>query len=80
MLGLLVQQSADLTNIVDDLLVAAKVDMGQLEVTSVSVDLRAQAAQALEGLDPGSRKVVKLTTDTSAVPETRREFARSSGI
>jgi signal transduction histidine kinase len=64
MLGLLVQQSADLTNIVDDLLVAAKVDMGQLEVTSVSVDLRAQAAQALEGLDPGSRKVVKLTSDT----------------
>jgi signal transduction histidine kinase len=64
MLGLLVHQSADLTNIVDDLLVAAKVDMGQLEVISVSVDLRAQAAQALEGLDPGSRKVVKLTNDT----------------
>jgi len=64
MLGLLVQQSADLTNIVDDLLVAAKMDMGQLEVTSFSVDLRAQAAQALEGLDPGSRKVVKLTSDT----------------
>jgi signal transduction histidine kinase len=64
MIGVLVQQSADLTNIVDDLLVAAKVDVGQLEVTSVSVDMRAQAAQALESLDPGSRKVVKLTTDT----------------
>lgn len=64
MLGLLVHQSADLTNIVDDLLVAAKVDMGQLEVTSVSVDLRAQAAQALESLDPGTRKVVTLTEDT----------------
>jgi signal transduction histidine kinase len=64
MMGLLVQQSADLTNIVDDLLVAAKADMGQLQVTTVSVDMRAQAAQALESLDPGSRKVVRLSNDT----------------
>jgi signal transduction histidine kinase len=64
MIELVVQQSGDLTNIVDDLLVAAKADMGQLEVSRVSVDLRAQAAQAVEGLDAGSRGAVKLHTTT----------------
>lgn len=65
MIELVVQQSGDLTNIVDDLLVAAKADMGQLEVSSVSVDLRAQAAQAVEGLDVESRRAVKLNTTTA---------------
>lgn len=65
MIELVVQQSGDLTNIVDDLLVAAKADMGQLEVSSVPVDLRAQAAQAVEGLDAGSRQAVNLHTTTA---------------
>lgn len=51
MVELLVQESADLTNIVDDLLVAAKSDLGRLEVSIVPVDLRAQAAQAIESLE-----------------------------
>jgi signal transduction histidine kinase len=63
MLQLLVQQSGDLTNIVDDLLVAAKTDIGQLEISEVAVDLRAQAAQAVESLDPESRKQVNLPDD-----------------
>jgi PAS domain S-box-containing protein len=49
MTSILIRQSGDLTNLVDDLLVAAKANTGKLEVTIVSVDLRAQAAQALEG-------------------------------
>ena len=64
MTGLLVQQSNDLTNIVDDLLVAAKADLGQLEVARVSVDLRAQAAQAVESLDAESRQMVELPLET----------------
>jgi signal transduction histidine kinase len=57
---LLVQQSGDLTNIVDDLLVAAKSDIGQLEISEVAVDLKAQAAQAVESLDVESRMRVAL--------------------
>lgn len=41
-------QTGDLTNIVEDLLVAARADNDTLTVAHVSVDLRAQAAQILE--------------------------------
>jgi len=47
----LVRQATDLTNIVNDLLVAAKTDTGTLHVTQVPVNLRAQAAQALEAFE-----------------------------
>ena len=48
MIRLVAEQGMDLTNIVDDLLVAAKSEAGTLEVARVRVDLRAQAAQVLE--------------------------------
>jgi PAS domain S-box-containing protein len=48
MIRLVAEQGMDLTNIVDDLLVAAKSEAGTLVVASVRVDLRAQAAQVLE--------------------------------
>ena len=51
LLGTIVRQAADLTNIVDDLLVSAKNDTGTLHLTLVPVTLRAQAAQALEDFD-----------------------------
>lgn len=44
----LVQQGAELSNIVDDLVVVARADLGDLNVTSVKVDLLAQARQVLE--------------------------------
>jgi signal transduction histidine kinase len=46
-----VRQATDLTNIVSDLLVAAKSDTGTLHVTQVPVNLRAQTAQALEAFE-----------------------------
>jgi signal transduction histidine kinase len=46
--GSVLKQAADLNNIVSDLLVAAKADMGQLTVSRVPVNLWAQAAQVLE--------------------------------
>lgn len=52
-LDIMVEQGADLTNIISDLLVAAKSDIGDLVVASVPVDLRAQTAQVLESLDRG---------------------------
>ncbi|HSO50086.1 MAG TPA: GAF domain-containing sensor histidine kinase, partial [Acidimicrobiia bacterium] len=48
MIRLVAEQGMDLTNIVDDLLVAAKSEAGTLVIARVRVDLRAQAAQVLE--------------------------------
>jgi signal transduction histidine kinase len=48
LLELVVEHGADLTNIIADLLVAAKADIGAMEVASVPVNLRAQASQVLE--------------------------------
>jgi signal transduction histidine kinase len=51
LLELVVAQGTDLTNITNDLLVAAKADIGALEVTLVPVNLRAQTAQVLEAFE-----------------------------
>ncbi|MFQ5518051.1 MAG: ATP-binding protein, partial [Acidimicrobiia bacterium] len=44
-------EASDLSNIVDDLLAAARAEMGTLEVAAVRVDLSAQVAQVLESRD-----------------------------
>jgi signal transduction histidine kinase len=47
------RQAGDLTNLVSDLLSSAQAEIGQLSVTRVPVNLRAQAAQIMEDLtDP----------------------------
>jgi len=51
LLKMVVAQGTDLTNITNDLLVAAKADIGTLEVTLVPVNLRAQTAQVLEAFE-----------------------------
>jgi signal transduction histidine kinase len=58
------KQAADLEHIVNDLLVAAKAEMGELTVSRVPVNLSAQAAQVLEeygeksaGIEVGGKKV-----------------------
>jgi PAS domain S-box-containing protein len=58
-------QTSDLTNIVEDLLVAARADNDTLTVVKVPVDLRAQSAQVLEALggDPAVGRI-RLTGDT----------------
>jgi len=48
MIGTIVSESVDLTNIVDDLLVAARAEIDVLTVARVAIDLRAQASQILE--------------------------------
>ena len=50
LLDMVVSEGTDLVNIVSDLLAAAKADSGTLTVSRVSVSLRAQAAQVLEGI------------------------------
>ncbi|MGA8040872.1 MAG: PAS domain S-box protein, partial [Acidimicrobiia bacterium] len=57
-------QTADLTNIVEDLLVAARADNETLKVAQVSVDLRAQSAQVLEALSGEGGHTIELTGPT----------------
>jgi signal transduction histidine kinase len=63
LLEAIVRQAADLTNIVNDLLVAARHDTGTLNIKLVPVTLRAQAAQALEAFDQEKVGSVALTGD-----------------
>lgn len=50
LLGAIADQGYELANIVEDLLVAARAEIGDLNVSSVSVNLRAQTAQVLESM------------------------------
>lgn len=49
LLEIIAGQAADLSNIVEDLLVAARAELGQLAVMSVPIDVHAQVAQVIEG-------------------------------
>ncbi len=51
MTAAIAEQSGEVAAIVEDLLVAARTDIGKLNVATVSVNLRAQTAQVLEILD-----------------------------
>jgi signal transduction histidine kinase len=61
LLEMVVGQGMDLTNIVNDLLVAARADIGKLHIALVRVSLRAQAGQVLEMLDPEQVGNIELT-------------------
>ena len=50
MVELLAREAFDLSGIIDDLLVAARIEIGKLEVTEVSTALRAQLAQVTREL------------------------------
>ncbi len=63
LLETIVRQAADLTNIVNDLLVAARNDTGTLHITLVPVTLLAQAAQALEAFEQEQVGHIALTGD-----------------
>jgi signal transduction histidine kinase len=63
LLETIVRQAADLTNIVNDLLVAARDDTGTLHITLVPVTLRAQASQALEAFEQEQVGHITLTGD-----------------
>jgi len=55
LLALIARESADVADIVEDLLAAARAEIGRLTVTRVAVDLRVQVAQVLESrvTEPG---------------------------
>jgi hypothetical protein len=54
------REGQDVLYLVEDLLAAARADSGELSITTVSVDLRAQAAQVLESWDAESVSDLRL--------------------
>ncbi|HDL41888.1 MAG TPA: PAS domain S-box protein, partial [Actinobacteria bacterium] len=68
LLEVLTNEGADVANIVEDLIIAAKADIEKLHVMRVPVDLRVQAVQSLEGWGPKTRQQIHLSDDTAHCP------------
>ncbi len=67
LLGYIVEQSRDLSHLVEDLLVASRVDTGQLKVAVEQISLREQVDQTLRGLrTPDDRSIEPPATDAAA--------------
>ena len=76
----IVDHSMDITNIVSDLLIAATADVDALRVACVSVNLDAQAAQVIEGLNPVQQARIELSScqiTAAADPERVRQILRN---
>ncbi len=58
MIQAIAEQGADLANLIDDLLVSARAELGQLTITQVPVTLHAQTAQVIESIVPKDRNVM----------------------
>jgi len=78
-LGSIAHEASDLAGLVDDLLVAARAEIGQLNVNAAPVDLRAQTSQVLEGLgEEGQRvKVAGARSQAVADPSRVRQILRN---
>lgn len=72
MISSIVEESMDLANIVEDLLVSAKAEIGALAVVEVPVDLRAQASQVLEGWRPSQAGRVGIEGSATALGDPAR--------
>lgn len=80
LLATVVRQGADLTNLVNDLLIAAKADIGTLHVARVPVDLRLQVGQVLEAFTSDQAAGVTLAGDSLeavADPDRVRQVIRN---
>ena len=71
LLEIIASQAADLSNIVEDLLVAARAELGQLAVMSVPINVHAQIAQVVEGRQMTGRAI--------SVPDRPEEPIRAKG-
>jgi PAS domain S-box-containing protein len=60
LLGLIVEQSRELAHLVEDLLVASRMETGQLKVTAERISLAEQVAQTLRGLPVPEGRTLEL--------------------
>ena len=80
LLGAIADQGYELANIVEDLLVAARSEMGDLNVCQVSVNLKAQTAQVLESMRNEEARSVDIEGDAQFVladPQRVRQVLRN---
>ena len=63
LLGTVGRQAGDVSHLIEDLLIAARAESGSLRVTCVDVNLAAQTAQVLEGLDHDRVSAVHVDTE-----------------
>jgi signal transduction histidine kinase len=76
----LVQQGADLADIVDDLLISAKANLGQLELAKVTIDLALEAARVVKGMPDTGHTTVSLCSGGAralADPARTRQIIRN---
>jgi signal transduction histidine kinase len=80
LLGAIADQGYELANIVEDLLVAARSEMGDLNVSQVSVNLKAQTAQVLESMRNEEASSITISGDPQfalADPQRVRQILRN---
>jgi PAS domain S-box-containing protein len=80
LLDAIADQGYELANIVEDLLVAARVEIGELTINCVPVNVKAQAAQVLESMrhkDTDSISVDGQNFTASADPQRVRQILRN---
>jgi signal transduction histidine kinase len=73
MVDFIAREAFDLSGIIDDLLVAARMEIGKLEASAVPTALRAQLSQVLETWDPGTvSRVTVMGGDPKAIADPAR--------
>ena len=80
MVDFIAREAFELSGVVDDLLVASRIEIGKLEITSVPTSLRAQVAQVVESWDPLAMVDVTVSGDNaraSADPARVRQILRN---
>ncbi|MGH8915884.1 MAG: sensor histidine kinase [Acidimicrobiia bacterium] len=80
MVGFIAREAFELSGLIDDLLVAARIEIGKLEITLVPTSLRAQVAQVVEDWDPLEVAAVKVSGENaraSADPARVRQILRN---
>jgi signal transduction histidine kinase len=77
LMGLVADQAVEMSNIVDDLLVAARAEMGRVAVEATVVDLQSQLEAAIEGLGIEIRELPVSTPSAIADPSRVRQVLRN---
>lgn len=74
---LVAAQAAEMSYIVDDLLVAARAEMGTVAIDPIVVDLQAELTATIDGLDIGVTEVPVSVNDVVADPSRVRQILRN---
>jgi signal transduction histidine kinase len=77
MIQAIAEQGSDLADLIEDLLVSARAEFGQLTITQVPVTLHAQTAQVIENMLPEDRKLTVEGGLARADPTRVRQILRN---